>query len=157
MCRFSIEFLSEKYKEDKPAGQLGRITIGNFSEKFVSSLSDWNIETYTKHWIKSSARILYESDSTLYITNIVINSSTDYHLDWWVAYKIGEMAFIQNQLIIPDTYAIANGFNSNNLYTYVRDREIYSDDGDKISEWVVPLKLIEEYYFSGIKTMGLEN
>ncbi|CAN1213492.1 hypothetical protein TUMEXPCC7403_25020 [Tumidithrix helvetica PCC 7403] len=145
MCKFSIDFLPERYKENEYIGQFGVITLGDFSEKFISSLCDWDEESYTKHWIKSSERILYDSDRTLFITSMIDNPF-NYQLDCWIAYKIGEMVYIQNELIIPETYFISNGFNSENLYSYIRDREIYLDDSNQISEWVVPLKWIEDYY-----------
>lgn len=145
MSKFSIDFLPEVYQENEYIGQFGIIELGGFSEKFISSLHDWSIERYTKHWMKSSARILYHSDRTLFITSI-IDDSFDYQLDCWVAYKVGEIAYIQNELIIPETYTIPGGFNSEELYSYIRDREIYSDDGNTISEWVVPLQWIEDYY-----------
>ncbi|CAN1209524.1 hypothetical protein TUMEXPCC7403_04830 [Tumidithrix helvetica PCC 7403] len=145
MCKFSIDFLPKEYRENEYIGRFGMITLGDFSEKFISSLCDWNEENYTRHWIKSSERILYDSDRTLFITSI-IDSPFTYQLDCWVAYKIGEIAYIQNELIIPETYFIPNGFNSGDLYSYIRDRDICFDDSNKISEWVVPLRWIEDYY-----------
>ncbi len=156
MSKFSIDFLPEVYQESEYIGQFGIIALGEFSEKFISSLSDWNMERYTKHWMKSSSRILFHSDRTLFITSI-IDDPFDYQLECWVAYKVGEIAYIQNELIIPETCYITNGFNSEDLYSYIRDREICSDDGNKISEWVVPLQWIEDYYLRLLISPNREN
>lgn len=154
MVKFSIEFLPQESKEDNFIGQFGRIILGDFSEDFVSATCNWNVETYINHWLKSSQRILYDCDTTIFITSIVLYSPTDYQINWWVAHKVDAVVYIQNQLIIPDTYFILGGFNLENIYSYITAREIYSDDGDKISEWEVSLKWIEEYYLRNKVILG---
>lgn len=60
------------------------------------------------------------------------------HITWWPLYRENDLVHIHNNLLfIKD---LNEKFAINNLYAYVVKRETVNEDGDKVSEWTIPLQ-----------------
>lgn len=131
-----------KFTEEQPKKLFakGEIIIKNFRESFYSSLEYWNIGDYERQWEEGLRRIIINSQSCLVTT---VQDPNKYPLiDWWVLYKENGKIFIQNELIVDETYEElinGNSFNVENCYNYIRPRITYTDEGEKISEWNINL------------------
>ena len=55
----------------------------------------------------------------------------------WVLYFVGESVHIQNNVVFLND--VVPGFNVDDVNSYFGAREVVNEDGDRISEWVVPL------------------
>ena len=61
-------------------------------------------------------------------------------------YKVDDTIFVQNQLLVSDTYKEVIGagpFTPDTCYNYIDKRITHTDDGTKISEWNVKIDYVE--------------
>jgi CdiI N-terminal domain len=76
------------------------------------------------------------------LVTTVQSSITEPLVDWWVLYKENDIVFIQNELIVDETYKeLINGkpFTLDTCYNYITPRITHTSEGDKISEWSINL------------------
>lgn len=102
----------------------GHITIGDFKERFLTSVCGWGIEEYEYQWKMGIERIKTHDYSCL-VTNA--NSlHVNPYIDMWQLYKEDGIIYINNRLI---TQSIADElkldlnlsvFNASNCYNYIR-------------------------------------
>lgn len=121
---FDIHLLSSS--ELGPDGQrLGRITIGDFTERFVChSLPGVSVDEMPKIW-KEQLRSLTQGASAVALVHEPRFA--------WILYREGEHCFVQQRL------AIDGCFDS------ILPRETVNEDGDRISEWPVSLQAILKF------------
>jgi hypothetical protein len=143
---FSIAFTDEppRYPYDDPlmAAAIGALVIGETTERFESSLYQWNKEDYKAQWKNALNVLLKESNkAALIVTYESPEVST--HLEWWPMYRIGSTVFLQNHLLFYNQ--ISGPFSVENAFSFLRDRESVNEEGQPLSEWRVSLSEIEEF------------
>ena len=143
MSKFSIKLLSDFYFEpdSNEKYQYGEIVIGDFKEKFLSSLSFWSSEDYTKHWTNSLKKLDLRNKSGLIID--MYNPEKSKTIEWWILYKTDTLVYLQNSLLFLED--LNSVFKIDKIIEYIPERQTYSDDGELISEWCILLKSIEEF------------
>jgi hypothetical protein len=62
---------------------------------------------------------------------------------WWILYKEDKIVHIQNHVLFLET--ISEGFKIENIHSYIPEREIYTEDGEAISEWSIDIKEIKDF------------
>lgn len=140
---FNLRFISNKefsFKRNEKVA-LGEISLGDFAENFESSLSFWRIEDYEKQWIEAAKRI-FEFDQTAFITDLD-NPKLSNFITWWKAWKIEERIFVQNQLLFLNK--ISRSLDLNNPYKFIGNRITKTEDGERISDWEITLKEINNF------------
>ena len=93
--RFDIRVL--KRSPEKTKGKMyqpGRITIGDFTERFWMPYDYWNIDQYKKQWKEGIARLKNHDTSCLVTAIKLYDDKIGSSL--WVLYKEGDTIFIQN-------------------------------------------------------------
>lgn len=139
MKKFSIEILTKNPEKIYDTWSVwGKITIADFSERFIMSLEDWKLEDYIKQWQQGIERLKKHDYSCLVIN--VSNLKKDPLVEMWNLYKEDNTTFFQNSLLIPETIEHRklnlSNFNIKNCYDYVDfPKETHTDEGEKISEW----------------------
>lgn len=131
MEQFNIRILKKSpTKSDGEMYQAGRITIGDFTERFWMPLSFWNIGQYRKQWEEGIA-YLRTHDSSCLIAKISMEKN-ELFVSAWVLYKVGDTIFIQYHFY-PDKAKVDQlpSFNSKTCYSHLRPRT------DKFEEWSV--------------------
>ena len=63
----------------------------------------------------------------------------------WIIYYDGEISYVQNKIIFVDNFP---EFDTSKINEYVNKREIFNEDGFKISEWIVKTKDVIDFYHS---------
>ena len=63
----------------------------------------------------------------------------------WIIYYDGEISYVQNKIIFVDDFP---EFDTSKINEYVNKREIFNEDGFKISEWIVKTKDAIDFYHS---------
>ena len=63
----------------------------------------------------------------------------------WIIYYDGEISYVQNKIIFVDDFP---EFDTSKINEYVNKREIFNEDGFKISEWIVKTKDVIDFYHS---------
>lgn len=120
----------------------GQIRIGDFQETFIASLDCWKPDQYEQHWISAVRRIVHSEERSALITSYVEPSVSQY-LVWWPLYRVGENVHIQNQLLFFNQ--LGRPFSAEHFWDSVGERRHCSDDGRKISEWILPVKDVKMY------------
>lgn len=122
---------------------LGSIWLGTYSETFESVLDFWSESEYQLHW-RQVIRSLCEGGRT---RSALITSLPDIRtanfLVWWPVYREGVNVFIRNHILfLQDEGA---GFSLASMEYYIPERLVYSNDGNKISEWAVSVSDCEKF------------
>jgi len=123
---------------------IGKIVIGDFTETIHIPINFWTIDEYKKQWAEGLARI-ETHDSSCLIASIQ-DPKIDPYLNWWALYKVGDTVYIHNNMFVDFTYEEHFGntvITRENCYDFISPRETVTDDGEKISEWSIPLSDIK--------------
>lgn len=120
-----------------------KIIINDFSEYFDLPVSYWKVNDYKRSWVKSISQILNKNkDRAILFTSMYDLEKVNF-LHSWIIYKKGNSAFIQNCILFRDDF---DEFSLENIFKYIPDREIYSEYGEKISEWTTDFENIIRFY-----------
>jgi len=152
--KFNIEVYTKNPKKIEGfLYQLGKITIGNFTEKFLMSLDTWTVEEYKQQWKEGIERIRTHHTSCLVAT--IQNLEIGYPLIiLWTLYKENNTVFVRNQILNIEIAKELNlpinisDFNIKTCYQFINPRITdenglsIDEDGNEISEWSVPLSEI---------------
>jgi CdiI N-terminal domain len=142
---FSIKFTNSQFVDDNENFQVGEIIIGEFQENFTSSLSYWNENDYLKQWKSALIRTCDGNHKSCLITSMFNPVSANF-IFLWTLYLDENIVHIQNQILFLDD--LETPFLESDPYASIRDREIISDEGEKISEWDSDINKIKEYLAS---------
>jgi CdiI N-terminal domain len=149
MTNFSIRLLDSIQEEGEEKFQCGIIIIGDFQEYFLSSLSFWSASDYNKHWHDAVFRLVSGSDRSALITDMY-DPYISNCIEWWTIYNVEDILYIQNSLLaLPK---INEPFDLSNPFRYVPERRKLTEEGEKISEWSIPLDALKDFYYHTLCT-----
>ena len=123
--------------------EFGYIMLGSSKEGFRSGLSYWSIAQYEKHWHEAVTRLVMGAESSALITDLPLSSSANDVINWWPMWREDEIVYIHEQLLFQP--AMKGGFDPSDPYRHVDPREVETDEGQRISEWTVPLQDFVDY------------
>ena len=144
---FSICFTGEpdQYLGDDPSVPfaMGRIVAGELDEGFASTLYEWSKRDYEVHWLQSLERLI-NGDTKIVLMTQYLDPAESLNLEWWALYR-GEddVVYVQNQLRFCDQ--LGKGFSVAEASKFLGERITVNEDGNRISEWEVPLSEIRLY------------
>jgi hypothetical protein len=143
---FAIEFVGKSQIEFNEPAIRGRITLGDFSEEFVSPLVFWTVDDYRKQWRDAAERIVNGEARSCFAATMR-ESPEDGAIFLWTAYRLADTVYFQHKLLLPET--VTDTFEPSNIYTQVDKRQTETEDGYRISEWQVSVKEIACYLRAG--------
>jgi hypothetical protein len=143
---FAIDFIQKPKIEYGELGCRGRITLGNFSEEFISPLIFWSEDEYRKQWHQAAERIMNGYMQSCFVT-AMRKSLFDGAIFMWPAYNVGETVHIQHRLVMPDT--VEGTFDPFDPYAQITERQTLSEDDLTISEWKVSIEDIARFLAAG--------
>ena len=116
---------------------MGRIVAGGLDEGFASTLYEWSKGDYEAQWLRSLERLIAGETKVALITYYV-NPAESSNLEWWALYR-GEhdVVYVQNHLGFYDQ--LGSDFSVANANRFLQERITANADGNRISEWEVPL------------------
>ncbi len=134
---FSIELEPDQPGRDEG---WGRITLGDFVERFQVPLHYWTRADYEAQWRDAVRHTVNGERRTALIAAMGDPNEVNF-IVWWPMYRDGETVFVQNHLLFLrdagyDVAYIDSEFDVSHPYVHVRERQVESDEGP-ISEWVV--------------------
>ena len=134
---FHIEFIDHEpeLQEDGWLGLWGRITLGEYEERFLAPVGYWSRADYERQWLEAARRLLRSADRTGFFT-------APYRF-WWTMWRDGERVFVHEELITPERYA--GPYDGTPPYQIIEDRVTHNDEGEQISEWEISLQDIRAY------------
>ncbi|WP_254511740.1 hypothetical protein [Anatilimnocola floriformis] len=142
---FSISF-QPGHPLESPRLGIGLIVLGQFSEYFDSQLDYWRREDYEAHWRKMIHRVVNERLDACLITSLSIPEHANFHT-WWPMYVSGADVIFQNQLLFVDQ--LPGRFDPDHPYLSLSAFQSHNDEGERISEWRVPMGALETWLNAG--------
>lgn len=117
------------------------IQMGDHVEGFTVPIHVWKPVDYERQWLEGLRRAVSGKKSCMIykMYDLVENSI----FPWWALYPKNDLVYIQDHLVFLKD--IGPSFNLNDPYKNVRERETHSDDGEKVSEWVVAVDEIRAF------------
>jgi hypothetical protein len=139
MSKLSIFFIEKEpfYYNDFLCKE-GYIIIGDFKEKFYSSIEYWKPSDYEKQWQEAIERLKNYSQSCL-ITEIN-DPKKGHFVEWWTIYKRDEKLYLQNQFLFNKIYKRFVGvktINHSNCFDFIPSFNIKQLKKSKASTWVI--------------------
>jgi hypothetical protein len=119
---------------DDAAFYRGTIVLGDFSEEFLAAASLWEPTAYQGQWQAAARALVADADRTAFVTSFVHPDGLN---TIWPAWKLGHLVYVQNRLL--DRSQLASILDVARIAEVVGDREVVSEDGEPLSEWVVTL------------------
>jgi hypothetical protein len=138
---FNIEFISGPAIEFGEPSVRGRITLGTFSEVFVSPLVYWSVDDYKNHWLQAAKYLLAGHDKTLFFTTMYDADHANFLFSWSM-WRFGEHICMQNQMLFLKE--LTENFDPQHPYIHVGDFAEHSDE-QPISTWHIQFKDIAAY------------
>ena len=120
---------------------IGKITIDDFWETFEMALNYWSVEDYERQWREGLERIKNYDTSCLVAS--IHDPAKRHYLLWWPLYKEGGKVLIQNYLFVDELYIKNIGdrsFTVENCYEFIPPKKMLTEEGNKISTWIVDLE-----------------
>jgi hypothetical protein len=142
---FSIKFLPEcGDSTNKQCSDMiiGKIIIGNFTEKFESLTTYWDRKKYQQNWEMGIKRLLNGKTKSCIITSMSPPAQANFII-WWPMYLENDIVFFQNQLLFMNQ--LKAPFDPEDPYIHLSDRETSIDIHHPISEWTVPIGSLHEF------------
>ena len=132
---------------------LASISLGEYVEELHIPIDYWGIEEYKNSWAKSIADGIEKKKHSVLITSMHEPESLNF-ISAWIIYYDGEISYVQNKIIFVDDFP---EFDTSKINEYVNKREIFNEDGFKISEWIVKTKDVIASNKKSIITVSLDS
>ena len=143
---FAINFTNEPNEllgDDNTPSAIGEILLGDYRDTFAATLFEWSRPQYEASWRFELKRLLDGADRAVLLTQLLIPGKNGLP-NWWALYR-GE----QNEVVIQEHLGINAElfilFSPQNPSDSLKDREIATNDGQPISEWIVQTEDIEAF------------
>lgn len=104
--------------------RFGRITVGDFSEKFACHDVDVAVDAFPAVWKARLASLLNGEQAVALVHDPRFA---------WIVYRVSDICYIQQRLAI------------NGCFKQIPSRQTVSEDGERISEWPVPLNAVAQF------------
>lgn len=141
MFRIELEAASRTGGGSRPS--MGTIVAGDLSEEFEVSLVDWDEAAYRDSWCRELSRFVRGADKAVLLT-VAMDPSRANWMRGYVLYKFGPEVRVQERMFILDE--LREQFNLSDPSASVGDYESVNEDGMRISQWVVPMRDIEQFW-----------
>ena len=138
---FNIEFTTgePELQDEGWTGLWGRVTLGEYEESFVASLSLWSREDYEQQWKDAAERLIAGAPSTAFFT-----SAFQF---WWCMWRSAATVRVHEELLTPERLAVLGPAPDLTCapYELLGDYRSLSGEGQAISEWRLGLSDVEEF------------
>jgi len=131
---FDIRFIDEPNPEDESLA-LGELVLGASTERFQSELTYWSRSAYEQSWSAALQHFATNRDRTVLITSY--NGPQAAHHFAWNLWRLGDYVIFQERLYLVGE--VAPELDSTEPWNSSPERSTFSEDGQRVSEWRVPL------------------
>jgi hypothetical protein len=120
----------------------GFIQIDDFRESFSSSSVFWKKQDYETHWREQINIIVSGGTTSCLITSMIDPRSANF-IFWWTLYRSDRIVYFQNQILFLSS--IVGPFDVEHPERHVRERSVYNEDGEEISEWKTSVEALQAF------------
>ncbi len=125
----------------------GQIVIDDFTENVFMPVEYWSLDEYKAQWKDGIERIKQGHEKSCLITKIYDPREYKF-VELWSLYRRGDNVHIFNCLFVNEVYEEIIGqkeYSSKTCYDFISDYCPYTEDGTKVSEWIIPVDQIDKY------------
>lgn len=140
--KFNKEPIEYPYDDSSVQAASGRLQLGDSVEDFLANLSLWSKADYELHWSRE-LQALVEGASKIALVVSYDDPKASSNLEIWRVYRDGELAYFQNQL--PWYSDLPHDLEISKMSEYIQDRLVINADGERYSEWDVPIRDVEAF------------
>lgn len=141
-------YISLSETKDYSGYGVGYMAFGQSKENFRSSLDCWQVADYEKQWSKAISRLIDGAESSVLITSLPALASDDM-IELWPMWRNDDTVYIQEEPLF--SLEAKNSFDPNNPYVHIGPHLTELEDGERISEWNVPLQDFVDFIRSAPK------
>jgi hypothetical protein len=113
---------------------VGGLELGVESDSFAADLSAWTVSDYEAQWREGIARLAAGTESSALVTSYA-GPDAAFHF-MWPMWRVRDRIAFQERLVPGD--AITGPDVRTQFYRAVGERQSRSEDGEPVSEWIVP-------------------
>jgi hypothetical protein len=113
---------------------IGGLELGADSESFEADLSTWSPREYESQWREGVARLAAGAESSALVTSYAGPGAALHFM--WPMWRVGDRIVFTERLVFGE--AIKDGDVAAQFYGAVGERRSHTENGDPISEWIVP-------------------
>ena len=139
---FADEALEYPFDDTSIPAAPGCLILGASTEDFLANVSLWGKTDYESHWNRELGALVNGSRKVALVVSYD-NPQASSNLEIWRVYRDGDWAHFQNQLL-PYSHLPEN-FDISEISRYIQDRVVITAEGNRISEWDVPIRDIESF------------
>jgi len=143
---FSIGFTDEPveypYDDVTIAAAPGLLVMGKTFEGFLANLALWDKQAYEAHWLHE-LKSIFDGASKATLIVSYDDPKLSYNMEIWPVYRDGDWIRLQNRLLFYES--LPANFFVTEISSYLRDRETMNEEGQKLSEWSVGMRDLENF------------
>ncbi|HVK00272.1 MAG TPA: hypothetical protein VM365_05375 [Gemmatimonadales bacterium] len=133
---FDLELLGLPEGEGDRLFIWGRIKLGHFQDEFQVPLFDWAPGDYVAQWLEAAGRLVAGEPAVVFLTHMM-HPTAPYHMGW-PAWCEGDQVLVQERLFLAEQ--LGGPFDVEHPEVHLGPRQEISDEGLRISQWVVSLR-----------------
>ena len=119
----------------------GRIKLGHFQDEFQVPLFDWAPGDYVAQWLEAAGRLVAGEPAVVFLTHMM-HHTAPYHMGW-PAWCEGDKVLVQERLFLAEQ--LGGPFDVEHPEVHLGPRQEISDEGLRISQWVVSLRDVADF------------
>ncbi len=139
VSRFALELGPELIPEFGDGVLRGRVTIGEFSEGFATSICHWSARDYLEQWVRAAACLAAGGEAATFVTNMVDPAVAEARAMLWTCYRVdgGEVAFRNTFAAISDFVSEPETRIALRPEHWIPPRDAHAEGGLRVSEWTL--------------------
>ena len=120
-------------------GLWGQLTIGDYRESFLASLSLWSRADYERQWVEAATRLVRGKERSAFFT-----SAFQF---WWTMWSDGVTVRVHEELFTGERLEPLGSSPNTSVTPYhlIDSYQSMTEDGEPISEWQLALDDIHAY------------
>src|SRR5262249_26362363 len=118
-------------------GLWGSVTLGDYRESFLASLSLWSPRDYEQQWLDAATRLIRGEERSAFFT-----SAFQF---WWVMWRDVEAVRVHEEVLTPERLEELGPSpdTSQAPYQLIRPYRSVTEEGEAIAEWHLSVADIE--------------
>ena len=140
--QFEIAFTEDHWMDERIAFRGLRLTLQNYAEEEGADLTFWSTKDYENQWLTWLNQLMASRDEGALIISIH-DPANAFRVWTWTMWKKDDQVLFQNRLLF-----MLEGSRTSNpacVFEYVGEYQSHDEDGDRISEWTVPIAAIRNF------------
>lgn len=139
---FKIAFTDDCWSDEGIPFRGLQLTLEDYTEEEQADLAFWSTEDYEAHWLTELNRVTTSRHKGALITSIH-DPANAFRVWVWTMWKEGNRVLFQNRLLFM--LEECQAFNPDQVSDHIGEYASHTEEGSRISEWIVPIAAIRNF------------